>query len=151
MGRGLSDLQKRMLVMALENHQPERTSSADLLHKEVLAEVYRLPVYKWSSEQNTPDREYIRKNLASQIFLTDGLHPEFKRRYNAACAAISRAAARLQERGLVECTSGYARWAGINLTTEGAQLARQLTVKTMPPGDLVLTDSITVKHTPNSA
>ena len=51
-------------------------------------------------------------------------------RYNTAVVSVSRAFARLQERGLVERTYGGYQWMGIQLTTEGLEVAKSLSANT---------------------
>jgi hypothetical protein len=120
MGRGLSDLQGTILRLALAN-RPDggrpgaATSGADVVTAEVLAALWGLE-FKRS------------RGLGSQHHSKAAVGV---RRYNAAHAAVSRAFARLEQRGLVAIVSGtYSRWSGVNLTAAGVAEAERLSVKT---------------------
>lgn len=118
MGRGLSTLQTSILKRAYENHIKEDRPSyeesefgADVTTHEIKAEIYNLNYEECNKS--------IRESYGRQMFYTgeDG--------YNSASAAISRSFKRLEERGLAVRILGRA-WAGINLTEEGMNVAKNL-------------------------
>ena len=132
MGRGLSDLQRHILVSALANvqagkgskHYPDGTiGGADLLNAEVLAVVYGFPLkrkHSWHLKNGL--REY-----GDQKFSKSELGAK---RYAAAHAALSRAITRLEQRGLVGVFSGvHSGWTGVRLTEAGVALAAELSVR----------------------
>ena len=120
MGRGLSELQKCILRLALKNVEVEGRHTGhgtDVLHSEILAEFFG-----WRG--NTRDQEG--KRIYSQsIFEREEIGAK---QYASVQAALSRAITRLEQRGLVTATHGVARWAGANLTDAGMQLAKELSV-----------------------
>ncbi len=145
MGRGCSDLQKRILVLALfnaggdvrrENNYPHRP---DLYVREVMTSVYKLKAdfvpdaefesgEMWRRDRPIRDRrgwcfERERFDEFRHAFWNNHLRVQIKA-YNAAIAATVRAFARLEQRRLVK------RWrrnvhatAGIVLTPAGYQAA----------------------------
>jgi len=107
MSRGLSDLQKTILLTALKKpgrtvHSDGTVLGTDARHRDIHAAHY-------------------------------GAAP----RTNANRVAISRAADRLAKRGLVDLMeAAHSRWSGVNLTQEGESVANSLTdnkVVTLPP------------------
>ena len=126
--------------MAYQNRtfeqRTETSSGADLYHYEVLIAYWKLPgkVYRDSSgKRRSPGSQHFTRSTSTrrqvdpatnQVQLTTtSNHAQF----NTARAALSRAARRLRDRGLVHWVSGaYALWAGINLTSDGVALAEQL-------------------------
>ncbi len=133
MGRGLSDLQKAILRIALRQQEAHAAEAAglvasfgrepsaygcDVQHKDVLAEHFGFQKRKakmFSFEE--PDR-FDRQAIGPAI-------------YNRAEAALSRAIVRLESRGLVHRAQGaVARWSGATLTDEGLRVARELSVNT---------------------
>ena len=123
MGRGLSPLQQTMLVLALRNHDAEGRSfdsdiGADCYHPEVYAAAYGWVVQKrWQDGRR------------SHLMRADPPSGRAGPRERAAImAAVSRAARRLYQRGLARHVGNA--WAGINLTPEGYEVAKDLTVKT---------------------
>lgn len=55
-----------------------------------------------------------------------------KRKYSSACASVSRAFRRLEERGLAQrIQPNNYNWSGIKLTEAGLELAKELSVKTL--------------------
>jgi hypothetical protein len=125
MGRGLSDLQERMLLLALNGYQREerspRASGADLYYADVF-----VAVYGWRRSPQSPyscagDHKFDRRAIG-------------RRQYAAAQAAVSRAAQRLEKRGLATCLCGsISRWSGLNLTKAGIALAAKLKTATGSP------------------
>ena len=119
MGRGLSPLQRYMVTKAAT---VERLYYADILQE----------YYGWT---NHGRRHYLR-NAAGD--LTDEWRPAFsgqkfwpdeigRARYHATMVTLSRAAARLEQRGLVTCLVGTKyQWSGMEITPEGRREAARL-------------------------
>lgn len=126
MGRGLSELQKTILRIATRNRRAENRGvtseqGADAYYAEVLAESSgwtpdRAPLrygprYGRYAGLRAPGGQHFRKSLIGD------------KSYNAAHAALSRAARRLEARGLVQRRRGAnSRWSGVSLTPSGASL-----------------------------
>jgi hypothetical protein len=104
MGRGLSELQRRILLMAAEGH--ERRKTPNIGHNGV--------------DLNGPGygAEVYHKQIRETVY-----GPKLDKKQRAAAdAAISRATTRLAKRGLVaRLTIGRYR-AGVNLTEQGLEL-----------------------------
>lgn len=129
MARGLSELQRAILGMALANRQAEGRdgkahSGADVTHAEVLASVYGWTPDKsdlrysdsYSVKEHAGKRRYGGHKFRKSVFCPG--------EYNAARASVSRAFKRLEERGLLDRVNGvFAWWAGGNLTQPGADVA----------------------------
>ncbi|MDD1678198.1 MAG: hypothetical protein LUO93_03315 [Methanomicrobiales archaeon] len=120
MGRGLSLLQKWILVHALENRQNEPSreisSGADLYTKEILAGFFGFPIKKECKNESTNPQE----TFADQLFF---MHVVGKKKDRSAIATISRSVSRLQEKGLIHLIQGTARGSGVTLTEKGMQIA----------------------------
>jgi hypothetical protein len=142
MGRGLSDLQKRILGMVYERRQgrdfdqegrewhelaasnrllqgfPYRVHH-DMRHPEIIAELYDWPLW-WSNKE----RRYIRPSEGSSVkewgqnWNRDVIGPV---EYNRKTAAYYRAVSRLKSRGLL-----MDRGAGLWITDEGMRVAEAL-------------------------
>jgi hypothetical protein len=110
----LSKLQRWMIARAQENRMGSEPLNADLLTCEVLAGFYLFDLQPSSKSNhwNTRPRQWLTWYGAK--FKRDAIGHA---RYNAACAAVSRAARRLIERGLMEYSNQ-----GFNLTESGAAL-----------------------------
>lgn len=117
MGRGLSDLQKSVLRLAARQRAAREKSRAhmdswsvsvpDVWYWEALEECYGfVPSKRLHGMCQRFDRQAI------------GV-----RRYNAACAALSRALARLALRGLCVVAGNRAATEGVTLTDEGLRVA----------------------------
>ena len=121
MGRGLSQVQRRILTTALELR--ERARPCDVYYPEllsVLADWGPLP----SRPPELTDRHvYSRANFSRAAIGAQT--------YNRIYASFSRALRRLEQRGLAERrTSGLiGTWSGICLTERGAAEARRLFLK----------------------
>jgi hypothetical protein len=122
MGRGLSDLQQQILLLALEGRNApgraedmENGRGADVTHRTILERVYGFEAARGST-------------IGSHAFSKRAIGAK---RYAAAQAAISRAIRRLEERKLVIPMCGNSRWSGCNLTPWGLKLAPQLTANTL--------------------
>jgi hypothetical protein len=145
MGRGLSELQKRILTVVYERrlerdfeHEErdwrERTASNpymkdwpywvrfDMRHPQILAALYDWPLY-WSWR----DKRYVRPSDGGQVHDRGS---NFRRRligfeeYNRRTAAYYRAVNRLKRRGLLTN-----RGAGLWMTDEGMRVAEGLSVR----------------------
>lgn len=146
MGRGLSPLQRTMLLVAWRNVQAEgrplegaskmgRRGGADAYYHEVLSEAFGVYWRRWDGQQrawvriedkrlksfNTGERERPAR-MCDWYRATRIDPPGFNRA--SAKAAISRAVLRLQERGLVVAMRGGC-WSGYDLTQAGRDLAAQ--------------------------
>lgn len=110
---GLSRLQRWMLVYARENRLA--SEETDLLYGEVLAHFYG-----FCRPEDVPSRcKFRRKFFKPEIIGRD--------RYNAANAAVSRAARRLDRRGLAHVMRAvYGHWAAIRLTDAGLTIAARI-------------------------
>lgn len=147
MGRGLSDLQKRILVTAYENRAagvgcsqataadaarmaeygilvtPGQQTGRDATRAELLHRIYGFEIAE-SCRRYWHDGECVYRSTLEQIRKFTGQHFEVsaigEAKYNRANAALSRAITRLLARGLI---SG--RW-GVSLTEKGIEAARLL-------------------------
>jgi hypothetical protein len=140
MSRGLSDLQKWMLVRALDNIESGLCGEqrAHLYLAEVKADYYKLPtdIPAWRTSERQR-REHLREFAGGHFFVKSEIP-----NYGAIALAITRAARRLERRGLVEY-----RWR-INLTEKGIEQARLLATPRIPrslvqPLELLATPSVT--------
>lgn len=147
MGRGLSPLQKTVLLLALKNYEEEGRwrphalgePPADVLQSEILEWWFqwepdlrwmgpygRDPGFWWRPRirQCPGDGETVgRRNWTGQKFSK----AQRGSAYNSARASLSRALTRLERRGLMTWVSGaWSLWAGADLTDEGVKLARAL-------------------------
>jgi hypothetical protein len=144
MGRGLSDLQKTILRVALMNRQASEKDDArghiasylglpkrdpmDIRYAEILVVHFKFPIKRtWKhDEADLSDHEVAKKSAGGKKFNKQRIG---EKRYASALAALSRAFLRLQARGLIECFSGtFARWSGGQLTDQGIEVASSLTV-----------------------
>jgi hypothetical protein len=131
MGRGLSDLQATILRLALANRETEgrgdSSPGADVLRAEVLAAYHGWDGHAMRYGAGYGDSAGSR-DYGSQHFSEGRIGAGH---YNAAHAALTRAFARLEARGLVLLVSGTSsRWSGAVLTPLGVEQARKLKVKT---------------------
>ena len=105
MGRGLSDLQKTILGLALENHDNhdgvDGAKGVDVIYSEILVKHFG-----WKG--NTRDR-YGKRIYSFTVFDRAAIGAKA---YASAEAAVSRAVLRLQQRGLAVAIHGIVRWAG---------------------------------------
>lgn len=124
MGRGLSPLQRQILLLAQDNRDNGRTgdNGVDLYHREVYAAVYGFPTL-WGD---------VRKvGPGTQNFSRTAIGP---RVYDSAVSAVSRAVRRLEARGLVAiCSGAISHWSGVRLTDEGYQAANGLVLHRSAP------------------
>ncbi len=140
MGRGLSELQRAALCIAFRNREAEgRTldtpGGADAYYHEILADHYgfeptgplRYPEHYGghAGQRIAGGQKFSRRAIGA-------------RRYDAAKVALSRAAGRLERRGLVQTRQAtMSHWAGISLTETGVLLAKQLAVNSSAEGEPV--------------
>jgi hypothetical protein len=125
MGRGLSDLQQDIIVMAYENKE------AGVVSYRVVGDNYRYKsevVAEVKREQILTERfgwEPSTKRGRPGVFSRTDIGPE---RYNRVMASLSRSLHRLEERGLVWFTHSVlaAGWSGVELTEEGEAEARRI-------------------------
>ncbi len=126
MARGLSDLQKLILRLALDNRRqqellPQEHYSADVRYAEVLVVYFGFPVTGIYITSKGTDLERANSSAGCQKFSKEKIGKE---RYAAEQAALSRAFSRLQQRGLVTWVCGaIARWSGGKLTEAGRAAA----------------------------
>jgi len=126
MGRGLSRLQKTILVTAYkiqqaEGRSPDTPTGADCYYREAL-----VAHYGWTCQlHQTGDGK--RCSPGGHHFSRAAIG---ERKYNAAMVALNRAVRRLEDRELVEWRCGlYGKWHGVILTTTGTEIARGLLAK----------------------
>lgn len=90
MGRGLSELQKEILIMAYRNHKKQGNRTQNL----------------------------IRDDL--DLFFSEFMDYYYPERTNSQKAAVSRAFKRLEARNLIKrYWAAYSKWMGIELTDKG--------------------------------
>jgi hypothetical protein len=142
MGRGLSELQRSILTLALHNRFAEGrcdgSNGCDVYLPEILAVHFKWPLaYEGTPTDIRRDRDGDDDNKDGGIYSAS--QPWFSKamigakRYAAGHAALSRAMARLQSRGLITIRGGaYSNWNGANLTRFGVAIAEQVTVKPLP-------------------
>jgi hypothetical protein len=123
-GRGLSELQQDMIVMAYKNKEAGRVAyrtgpreyntypvvSAHVKREQILHERFG-----WEPNGNRYLSNFSKKDIGPK-------------RYNCVMASLSRALHRLEGRGLVELTQSMRAggWSGAELTEEGEAKARQI-------------------------
>lgn len=115
MGRGLSPLQQTILRLAYQNRMADSgyqdEARADVFYCEIFESHYGWPSI-WKNSRKAHGQKFTKAEVG-------------ERQYNAAHAAVSRAALRLEQRGLVTCVRGFS-WAGVNLTEAGNRIAKEL-------------------------
>ena len=127
MARGLSDLQKWMLVRAIHNQDEQHRQPLDLFRNEVRAGYYGFPVRNRTHAiyEGFPQRRagtYVGEPMDPRHDLRNCFAKSEIPNYAKASLAINRAIDRLARRGLVE--GGFVH--GFRLTDEGRQIARLL-------------------------
>ena len=124
MGRGLSEIQKDILRLAVVNRDdPERKASTDLYYGQVYVDVFG-----WKVKHKY--RRPLSEHPGGQNFDLDEIG---RKHYDVVLASVSRAVRRLEERGLVvRMVGSTCHWAGLNLTDQGYILARELSVGSSP-------------------
>ena len=131
MGRGLSAQQRRVLVLAYDNHRGgPRGLMADLMHDEAL-----LALHGWRSGRSERDPRNRRRRVpgASLKVSTGYAHRDHvavisQAEYDTAHASVNRTIARLVQRGLLE-KRGHHAYA---LTGQGLALCAHLAAETPP-------------------
>jgi hypothetical protein len=118
MGRGLSDLQKKILHMAYQNRTiKERKQGVDLRYPDVLREWWG-----WEPVRGPRWEKGERCDASSQYFSKRQIG---EREYRSAEASLSRAVGSLAERGLVYRARLFGHGV-VNLTEEGTEVAARL-------------------------
>ena len=132
MGRGLSELQKTILRIALKNRKAEKRTSttrgADVYGAEVL-----YTHWKWKPKRGCDNFVKRIEQAPRRRFSSCYSKEKIGAEYNVAHASLSRAFDRLATRGLAIAFTGL-NWSGIRLTDEGVAAAENLLVK--PPVSL---------------
>lgn len=124
MGRGLSKLQKSILMIGARNRisgvseECGGYSKLDIVTPEIMAEVYGWPNkmrWPWEGDLRRPCRQRFKpREIGRDAYLK-------------AHVSVSRAMLRLQNRRLIDLAYGeYANWKGAMLTEEGLATGRQL-------------------------
>ena len=136
MGRGLSEIQKDILRLAVVNRDdPERKASTDLYYGQVYVDVFG-----WKVKRKY--RRPLSEHPGGQNFDLDEIG---RKHYDVVLASVSRAVRRLEERGLVvRMVGSTCHWAGLNLTDQGYVLARELSVgfgSVPPPTEPIATSA----------
>ncbi len=131
MGRGLSPLQKTALRVAFTNRQREghpRSKGADVYNREILLEHFRFaPASTHRDGSPRKGGRDPREDPGTDFFSPGEIG---RSEYRCACAVAARAASRLERRGLVTRVEGaVSRWAGMNLTRKGVEVAQRITSK----------------------
>lgn len=151
MGRGLSELQKTILLRALSNRKaPDRDEyTCDVYQREIMADHFgwRQSLHGWLPK-SPRERDWI---FGRYYFSKQKIGP---RRYASVQASVSRAITRLEERGLVECFTGAPyfsstfqcwlrppHWSGLDLTEQGVEAAERVYRLTQMQAESELTDS----------
>ncbi len=135
MGKGLSPLQRTILITALANRTAEgrddTCNGADVYLAEVLHRHFHFPFkrdYWLRDKSDAAILAEMRKLPGSHRFSLVEIGAS---KYRAAQAALSRAAARLQQRGqVVRYNGSTAWWAGVRLTPQGIATAEKLSANT---------------------
>lgn len=145
MGRGLSDLQQKILVVAWRERKRRNTARAKREStkrwEEVRAACATVGIRTATAEPDRVDA-YNAQLLAGCFGFGTGQPKDYSRpgnhfsisevgaaRYRSAMSSLSRATWRLQQRGLVQGFTGVYRWSGIALTDAGATAAKQIASK----------------------
>jgi len=135
MGRGLSELQRSILRLALHNRTAEglkpilesgSSDGADIYAWEVLESSYGFGKHlrattRYGSQYG--DRAGHRKPGGEALFSRSAIGAS---RYKAAHVAVTKAFRRLEERGLVKRFIFGGKAAGLKLTADGVEMAEQL-------------------------
>lgn len=139
MGRGLSALQKTILLRAISNNRREygcdlrpiqqdfssdRRSVVDVFSCEIAADHFGWPL----PCRNFYDSEIVDgKAIRARHRICHRPNGSTSEQANRVHASISRALKRLEERGLGYATRGvYSRWSGFILNAEGVEVSQQL-------------------------
>lgn len=128
MGRGLSDLQRNILVLALNKRRTNAAKPEKLKdhHDLYYAEIFE-QICGWrATERPVYQKEYQSRPGA----VATGWHfsPTTigEKKYNSTRAAVSRAIRRLRDRELVVWWQGVVKWSAIDLTEAGMEKAKEL-------------------------
>lgn len=103
----LSKLQKSILRIALRNHLAGKDR---VYYSEILSEHYGFEI---KNRLDNCGQHFSRREIGAK-------------RYSSAQAALSRAMRRLEDRGLIDCISGVAKWTAARLTLRGIETANKV-------------------------
>jgi hypothetical protein len=118
MGRGLSPLQKKILLMAYQNRTiKERKQGVDLRYPDVLREWWGWEPVLWPRWEKGERCDAISRHFSKRQI--------GEREYRSAEASLSRAVGRLAERGLVYRARLFGHGV-VDLTEEGTEVAARL-------------------------
>lgn len=109
MGRGLGDLQKSILLLALERRAQGHHFIIDVSARDVLATYYHFPFKQGTNCANHNAHVFNRTLIG-------------KKKYMSASVTVAQCFRRLEARGLVDRLPGY----GINLTKAGSEVAKNM-------------------------
>lgn len=124
MGRGLSDLQKRILVLANENSRTRKPGYAHLYAYEIMRDIFGFS-YAFDYEKELTPSAYH--------FYPRGMTPDEMARYDRVHATVSRSIKRLVWRELAVTQPKYLdQAAGVNLTDSGRTTADSLSQLLLP-------------------
>jgi hypothetical protein len=136
MGRGLSPLQRWMLVEAAKQRPVKEAEPLPIADDVMKAHFPEIAKRMSSAKHNGVDLYYwevmdryfdVRTRHRKLQFGLDGWRTFVKPAYKRAAATLSRSVGRLESRGFVEVLHGrYSRWAGIRLTDLGKQIAEEM-------------------------
>src|SRR5262245_49634268 len=119
MGRGLSPLQRYIVTKAAT---VQRLYYADILQEYYGWTNHGRPVYVLDAAGEPTGEK--RAKFAGQKFWPDEIG---RAQYHKTMVTLSRATARLEQRGLVTCLVGNIyQWSGVEITPEGQQEAARL-------------------------
>lgn len=123
MGRGLSDLQRSILMLAAQNRFGRARQREGAIERLDLtpAEVY-VTVFGWDYDVRERRRSQAeRASERGKHFISREIGVN---QYNCVRASVCRAFERLRKRGYVERWAGaWSKWSGIVLTDEGLKIA----------------------------
>jgi len=133
MGRGLSTLQKQILVLA---DQCERQGKGILHYCVIYQRVYGWEVAWWAPYEGRDALGWWSKDNGQPVYHWRCGHlfdPELvgRKAYSVATSAVTRAVSRLERRGLCRVFCGaYAKWTAVQLTEAGRLALDRLSADT---------------------
>ncbi len=158
MGRGLSELQEKLLLIAYrhrtEHMDPDYFEKAKLEHEKMVIISAKVGVRYDSNYQRDVDvrigdillelynfkpRYKNVRTSGEHIFKVKG-DPEFEKKYHAVHSSLSRAISRLERRGYIHVMVGnLSHWTGFNITDTGIEYLQDqgLTVKSSAKLDMI--------------
>jgi hypothetical protein len=115
MGRGLSELQKKILVASLESRGNTPGKQIDAYYRELIT-----VCFGWEQTGYILVNDELNSTFVGPKQFKKRDHPN----YNAVKVSLTRAVKRLETRGLLTCYHGRsANWAGVKLTQSGEEIA----------------------------